>query len=92
MPLVDSAWHEVVPREPRSLGVSSHPLSLLHILTQTLREEFFYQLGLRQFGDFKRLKLDPPPVVRELIEIALDAEEELKELGMDADEIATVCS
>lgn len=38
------------------------------------REELFYQLGLRQFGDFSRIKLDPPPSLREMIEIAVDAE------------------
>jgi hypothetical protein len=38
------------------------------------REELFYQLGLRQFGDFSRIKLDPPPSLREMIEIAVEAE------------------
>ncbi|KAF6757676.1 hypothetical protein DFP72DRAFT_890338 [Ephemerocybe angulata] len=37
-------------------------------------EEFFYQLGLRQFGDMSKLKLEPPPPLRRLIEIAVDAE------------------
>lgn len=38
-------------------------------------EEFFYQLGLRQFGDMSKLKLEPPPPLRRLIEIAVDAED-----------------
>lgn len=40
-----------------------------------LAEEFFYQLGLRQFGDMSRLKLEPPPPLRRLIEIAVEAED-----------------
>jgi DNA mismatch repair protein MLH1 len=39
------------------------------------REELFYQLGLRQFGNFPRLKLDPPAPLRPLISLAVDAEE-----------------
>jgi len=39
------------------------------------REELFYQLGLRQFGNFPRLKLDPPAPLRPLITLAVDAEE-----------------
>lgn len=38
------------------------------------REELFYQLGLRQFGDFSRMKLEPPPPLRVLIEVAVNAE------------------
>lgn len=40
------------------------------------REELFYQLGLRQFGNLHRLKLDPPPSVRRLVKIAVKAEKE----------------
>ena len=39
-----------------------------------LSDELFYQLGLRQFGDISRIKLDPPPSLRELLEIAVEAE------------------
>jgi len=38
-------------------------------------EELFYQLGLRQFGNFPRLKLDPPAPLRPLITLAVNAEE-----------------
>ncbi|TEB13956.1 hypothetical protein FA13DRAFT_1782694 [Coprinellus micaceus] len=34
-----------------------------------------YQLALRQFGDMSRLKLEPPPPVQALVEIAVDAED-----------------
>ncbi|KAF8194928.1 hypothetical protein BJ912DRAFT_1056825 [Pholiota molesta] len=37
-------------------------------------EELFYQLGLRQFGDFSRIKLYPPPSLREMVEIGVGAE------------------
>ncbi len=35
----------------------------------------FYQLGLRQFGNFARLKLDPPAPLRALLTLAVDAEQ-----------------
>ena len=35
-------------------------------------EELFYQLALRQFGDMARLRLDPPPLVRTLVALAVD--------------------
>ena len=53
-------------------------------------EEFFYQLGLRQFGDFKRLKLEPPPSIQELVELAVSVEEGIKEAGLDPDAVAGV--
>lgn len=34
-----------------------------------------YQLGLRQFGNFARLKLDPPAPLRALITLAVGAEQ-----------------
>jgi DNA mismatch repair protein MLH1 len=39
------------------------------------REELFYQLGLRQFGDMPRIKLQPSPPLMKLLEIAVNAEE-----------------
>ena len=39
------------------------------------REELFYQLALRQFGNFKRIKLEPPPPLRTLVTLAVEAEE-----------------
>lgn len=37
-------------------------------------EELFYQLGLRQFGNFPKLKLEPPAPLRPLIKLAIDAD------------------
>ena len=48
-------------------------LSLLTALSSS--EEFFYQLGLMQFGDYHRIKLDPPPPLRALVALAVDIED-----------------
>ncbi|POY75927.1 hypothetical protein BMF94_1011 [Rhodotorula taiwanensis] len=37
-----------------------------------ISEELFYQLGLRQFGRFSRIKLTPPPPLRKLLKLAVD--------------------
>lgn len=48
------------------------------------REELFYQLGVRQFGNFARLKLEPPPPIRHLIGLAVSAEgDRWKAAGLD---------
>ncbi|KAI9883427.1 MAG: hypothetical protein M1823_004801 [Watsoniomyces obsoletus] len=39
--------------------------------------EFFYQLGLTDFGNFGTIRLNPPLNLRELLSIAADAEQEL---------------
>lgn len=38
-------------------------------------EELFYQLGLRQFNNFAKFRLEPAPPLRKLISIAVDAED-----------------
>lgn len=38
--------------------------------------EFFYQLGLTDFGNFGTIKLDPPPKLVDLLRIAADVERE----------------
>lgn len=69
-------------------------LSSLMILTSMLiarlREELFYQLGLRQFGDFSRLKLEPSPSLHDLIGIAVDEEEISEETTLSKSEIVDV--
>ncbi|KAE9391066.1 DNA mismatch repair protein MutL [Gymnopus androsaceus JB14] len=52
-----------------------------------LAEELFYQLGLRQFGDFSRLKLEPSPSLHDLIGIAVDEEEISEETTLSKSEI-----
>ncbi len=53
-------------------------------------EEFFYQLGVRQFGDFHRIKLEPPAPLRTLIKLAVDAEEGTSGSGMSKAKITDV--
>ena len=54
-------------------------------------EELFYQLGLRQFGDISRLRLEPPPPLRSLVEIAVQAEESIKDVSLSKAQIVDVC-
>ncbi|KAL4750306.1 hypothetical protein BDW72DRAFT_213532 [Aspergillus terricola var. indicus] len=46
--------------------------------------EFFYQLGLTDFGNFGTIKLEPPPKLGDLLRIA--AESELQQAGEDYEE------
>ncbi|KIL63542.1 hypothetical protein M378DRAFT_164437 [Amanita muscaria Koide BX008] len=69
------------------LSLIQHSTKLYLVNHARLAEELFYQLGLRQFGDISRLKLEPPPSLRSLIEIAVQAEESAKSCGMDTAQI-----
>ncbi|KAG6873882.1 hypothetical protein C0995_009661 [Termitomyces sp. Mi166 len=62
----------------RSLSLIQHSTNLYLVNHGSLAEELFYQLGVRQFGNFSRMKLDPPPSLRTLVEIAVKAEESTK--------------
>ncbi|KAI0284621.1 DNA binding protein [Russula aff. rugulosa BPL654] len=59
----------------RELSVVQVSKKLYLVNHGALAEELFYQLGLRQFGNFARLKLDPPAPLRALITLAVDAEQ-----------------
>ncbi|KAI0293990.1 hypothetical protein BC826DRAFT_1013643 [Russula brevipes] len=59
----------------RDLSVVQFLKKLYLVNHGALAEELFYQLGLRQFGNFPRLKLDPPAPLRPLITLAVNAEE-----------------
>ncbi|KIK70163.1 hypothetical protein GYMLUDRAFT_34643 [Collybiopsis luxurians FD-317 M1] len=59
----------------RCLSLVQYSTKLYLVNHGALAEELFYQLGLRQFGDFSRLKLEPPPTLRDLLKIAVDAED-----------------
>jgi len=57
------------------------PLALLQYSTKlymvnypALAGELFYQLALKQFGAMSRIKLDPPPVLRDLVRLAVSCE------------------
>ncbi|KAK0446015.1 histidine kinase-like ATPase [Desarmillaria tabescens] len=59
----------------RCLSLVQHSTKLYLVNHAALAEELFFQLALRQFGDMTKLKLDPPPPLRKLIQIAVDAED-----------------
>ncbi|KAF8156932.1 DNA binding protein [Crassisporium funariophilum] len=59
----------------RCLSLIQYSTKLYLVNHDALAEELFYQLGLRQFGDLSRIKLEPPPSLRSMIAIAVDAEE-----------------
>lgn len=70
---------------------SFSPRSVRERLMLTLSsEELFYQLGLRQFGNLPRLKLDPPPSLRVLISFAVEAEKGTEASGMNKEELVDV--
>ncbi|KAJ7512062.1 histidine kinase-like ATPase [Mycena galericulata] len=71
----------------KCLSLIQHSTKLYLVNHGALAEELFYQLGLRQFGDFSRLKLQPPPPLRTLIEIAVGLEETTEESGLTKPQI-----
>ncbi|KAJ4468792.1 histidine kinase-like ATPase [Lentinula aciculospora] len=71
----------------RCLSLIQHSTKLYLVNHGALAEELFYQLGLRQFGDFSRLKLEPPPSLRELVKIAVDVEEISHETNLSKPDI-----
>ena len=60
------------------------PLSLQH------SDEHFYQLGLRQFGAFNKIRFDPPPGLEELLRMAADNEPGISENGLQMNEVVAV--
>ncbi|KAE9385345.1 hypothetical protein BT96DRAFT_960757 [Gymnopus androsaceus JB14] len=69
------------------LSLVQYSTKLYLINHGALAEELFYQLGLRQFGDFSRLKLEPSPSLHDLIGIAVDEEEISEETTLSKSEI-----
>jgi DNA mismatch repair protein MLH1 len=53
-------------------------------------DEHFYQLGLRQFGAFDRLRLEPAPDLKELLMLAAGDESGMKENGLVPEEVVNV--
>lgn len=54
------------------------------------REELFYQLGLRQFGNFGEFRLDPPAPVSTLLSFAVESEDGIEEAGLKKDQVVKV--
>ncbi|KAI0264750.1 DNA mismatch repair protein MutL [Gloeopeniophorella convolvens] len=63
----------------RELSLVQHTTKLYLVNHGALAEELFYQLGLRQFGNFARLKLDPPAPLRALLTLAVEAEQDTEQ-------------
>lgn len=84
--------HTFVGVVDMQLGQSmlQHLTKLFLVNHDRLAEELFYQLGLRQFGNLGRLHLKPSPGLKDLLEIAVDAEEDTHESGMTKSEIVDV--
>ncbi|KAI0053206.1 DNA mismatch repair protein MutL [Auriscalpium vulgare] len=71
----------------RELSLIQHSTKLYLVSHGALAEELFYQLGLRQFGNFPRLKLYPAPPIRTLIALAVDAEDGVRRSSLSKADI-----
>ncbi|KAJ3554935.1 hypothetical protein NM688_g2846 [Phlebia brevispora] len=71
----------------RCLSLIQHAKKLYLVNHGALAEELFYHLGVRQFGDYHRIKLDPPAPVRKLIKLAVDAERGIADSGLSQDQV-----
>ncbi|KAI9063549.1 DNA mismatch repair protein MutL [Trametes sanguinea] len=71
----------------RCLSLVQHGTRLYLLNHGALAAELFYQLGLRQFGNFSRIRLDPAPHLRMLIALAVDAEEGITESGLSKEAV-----
>ncbi|WWD02458.1 hypothetical protein V865_000497 [Kwoniella europaea PYCC6329] len=69
------------------LSLIQHSTKLYLVNHASLADEHFYQLGLRQFGAFNRLRLEPSPNLRELLKLAADDEQGLIEAGLEVDDV-----
>ncbi|KIM34509.1 hypothetical protein M408DRAFT_13970 [Serendipita vermifera MAFF 305830] len=74
---------------PRCLSLLQHEVKLYLVNHAALAEEFFYQIALRQFGNFHRIKLEPAPPLRELIKLAVAADETFPNSTMDLETSTT---
>ena len=72
----------------RRFSNPSYPIGLSDNIP---REEIFYQLGLRQFGNFNRLKLEPPPPLRTMVKLAVDSEDGTSQSRLSKEQIVDVC-
>ncbi|KAF8526511.1 DNA mismatch repair protein MutL [Hysterangium stoloniferum] len=71
----------------KCLSLVQHATKLYLINHGSLAEELFYQLGLRQFGNFGRFRLDPPAPMRTLISLAVETEDEIEQNGLEKDKV-----
>ncbi|KAF8421227.1 hypothetical protein EV426DRAFT_706855 [Tirmania nivea] len=62
--------------ESRRLAAMQHGVKLYLVDYAAVCFELFYQIGLSDFGNFGTIKLDPPLVIRNLVQIAADQEKQ----------------
>ncbi|KAG9118396.1 DNA mismatch repair protein, partial [Ceratobasidium sp. 392] len=68
-------------------SLMQHELKLYLVNHSAVAEELFYQLGLRQFGNFDILKLSPAPPLRELVHIAVSENPDIVQAGLNPTKI-----
>ncbi|OSD08103.1 DNA mismatch repair protein MutL [Trametes coccinea BRFM310] len=73
--------------DTRCLSLVQHGTRLYLLNHGALAAELFYQLGLRQFGNFSRIRLNPAPQLRMLIALAVDAEEGIRRNGLSKEAV-----
>ncbi|PCH44902.1 DNA mismatch repair protein MutL [Wolfiporia cocos MD-104 SS10] len=71
----------------RCLSLIQYSTKLYLVNHGALAEELFYQLGLRQFGNICRIKLDPPPPLKDLVKLAVDVEEGIERSSLSRPQI-----
>nr|XP_018261347.1 DNA mismatch repair protein MLH1 [Kwoniella dejecticola CBS 10117]OBR83505.1 DNA mismatch repair protein MLH1 [Kwoniella dejecticola CBS 10117] len=69
------------------LSLIQHSTKLYLVNHASLADEHFYHIGLRQFGAFHRLRLEPPPSLKDLLNLAAADEVGLKDAGLDVDDV-----
>nr|ODN86354.1 DNA mismatch repair protein MLH1 [Cryptococcus depauperatus CBS 7841] len=70
-----------------TVALIQHNTRLFVIDYASLAEEHFYQLSLRQFGAFNRIRLEPSPDLRDLLRLAVEDDVGLKEAGLEIDSV-----
>jgi len=88
--LACTAWYQAISCESCYSWVSLQAFIILVSSLTCDRDEHFYQLGLRQFAAFNRLRLDPPPDLRELLQLAAEDEPGIVENGLHVDDVVEV--
>ncbi|GJJ10468.1 hypothetical protein Clacol_004694 [Clathrus columnatus] len=71
----------------KCLSLIQHKTSLYIVNHASLAEELFYQLGLRQFGNFGEFRLDPPAPLRTLLSFAVENEDGIEKAGLQKDRV-----
>ncbi|WVR07419.1 hypothetical protein IAU60_004460 [Kwoniella sp. DSM 27419] len=64
------------------LSLIQHSTKLYLVNHASLADEHLYQLSLRQFGAFNRLRLQPAPMLRDLLQLAAEDEPGLLDAGL----------